>query len=89
MRLFDVDPWFFVAHLGHVFILDALGYAILAYYGTSWIPYLTAAVILTISQVSRACIYLGRAGLCDPGILRDQLDPLPYGSCDTYHISGK
>ena len=58
MGLFHVKPWFYIAHLAHILLLEILSYTILSYYGVSWMPYIIVVLLLTTSQVSGYWFYL-------------------------------
>ena len=47
-----VNPWFYVCHLLSILAFEFLGYMILSRFGTSWLPYITAAVCFTTAQVN-------------------------------------
>ncbi|XP_078076708.1 acyl-CoA 6-desaturase-like [Mustelus asterias] len=50
MKLFKPDVVFFSLYLGHLFVLEFLGWLTLSYFGTGWIPTLLTALILATSQ---------------------------------------
>jgi len=43
---------FYVVIMAHVLFFDALGWWTMKTFGTGWLAYITAAVFLTIAQVS-------------------------------------
>ena len=47
---FKVNPWYFTLLFAHIVLFEVLGFAILWYYGNGWLPWLMAAVCLTVSQ---------------------------------------
>ena len=50
MGLFKTDPTFFAAHLGHILLLEVIGYLVLLHWGVGWWPVLVTSLILTTSQ---------------------------------------
>ncbi|XP_070570639.1 acyl-CoA 6-desaturase-like [Ptychodera flava] len=50
MGLFEPNLLFFGAHLGHIILLELLGWLNLLYFGTGWVPLLVTACLLTIMQ---------------------------------------
>ncbi|XP_038071948.1 fatty acid desaturase 2-like [Patiria miniata] len=50
MDLFTPNLWFYAAHLAHIVALEVLGWMVLWYYGTTWLPLLITAALLTTSQ---------------------------------------
>ena len=52
-----VNPWFYVSHLLSILAFEFLGYMILSRFGTSWLPYITAAVCFTTAQVNAFLVY--------------------------------
>ncbi|XP_006822674.1 acyl-CoA 6-desaturase-like [Saccoglossus kowalevskii] len=50
MSLFEANMCFFSAHLGHILLLEFLGWFNLWYFGTGWVPYMVTAFILTTMQ---------------------------------------
>nr|WAY16342.1 front-end fatty acid desaturase group B [Urechis unicinctus] len=51
MDLFTPNPWFYMGHLAHIIALDLLGCWIMWTYGTNWIPFLLASLILATAQI--------------------------------------
>ena len=51
MGLFKVDPWFFIAHLGHIILLEILAYFTMSYLGYTWTSFFLVTAIMTTSQV--------------------------------------
>ena len=47
-----VNPVFYVCHLLSILGIEFLGYMILSRFGTSWLPYIAAAVCFTTAQVN-------------------------------------
>lgn len=52
MGLFIPNPVFYISQIGHIILLYIAGCALLHYYGTGWIPYITAVILFTTAQVS-------------------------------------
>ena len=52
MGLFQVNPWFYIAHLTHIHLLEILALCTLYYFGTGWGTYIAVAFILATSQVA-------------------------------------
>lgn len=52
MNLFEASPVFFSIYLGHILLMEALGWLMVFYFGTNWITTLLLSVILAVSQVS-------------------------------------
>ncbi|XP_074647947.1 acyl-CoA 6-desaturase-like isoform X2 [Tubulanus polymorphus] len=50
MQLFKTNIWFYLLHIVHILLLELLAYAIIVWYGTSWFPYISAALLLTVVQ---------------------------------------
>ncbi|XP_022102086.1 fatty acid desaturase 2-like [Acanthaster planci] len=48
--LLETNPWFFAAVMAHILAFEVLGWFVLWYYGTGWVPYLTASVLLLLAQ---------------------------------------
>nr|XP_004553068.2 fatty acid desaturase 2 [Maylandia zebra] len=48
--LFQGQPLFFFLHLGHIVLLEALGWMLVSMCGTGWIPTLLCSVILATAQ---------------------------------------
>ena len=51
LNLLKPNLWFYAAHLGHILALDVLGWFVMWYFGTGWLPYLTSAFLLLVVQV--------------------------------------
>ena len=49
----EARPMFYLWHLIHILAFEVLGYMILSRFGTSWLPYVTAAMCFVVAQVSR------------------------------------
>lgn len=49
--LFKAKPLFFLLHLGHIILLEALAWLSVLYWGTSWTMTLLCATLLAIAQV--------------------------------------
>lgn len=49
--LFRTSPLFFILHLGHILLLEALSLALLWTFGNGWIITILISVILATSQV--------------------------------------
>ena len=47
---FKANPWFFLAHFVHIVLMEVLAIFVLWYFGTSWLPWLTAVVLLAAMQ---------------------------------------
>lgn len=47
---FKASPWFFLAHTVHVLLMEVLAIFVLWYFGTSWLPWLTALVLISAMQ---------------------------------------
>ena len=56
--LFKANPWFYVAMLVHILALEFLGWAVLKYAGTAWVPYSIAVCLLVTSQVLPSALVL-------------------------------
>ena len=52
MGLFQPQFWFYFWTLGHIILLDFLGMVVMQYFGTGWVPYMIAALLLATSQAS-------------------------------------
>nr|ARR97144.1 delta-5 fatty acid desaturase 2 protein [Haliotis discus discus] len=50
MNLFKPNALFFVLHLGHILLLEYMAYAVMAYFGTGWIPYILSLVFYSTVQ---------------------------------------
>ncbi|XP_033628616.1 acyl-CoA 6-desaturase-like [Asterias rubens] len=50
LNLLKPNLWFYAAHLGHILALDVLGWFVMWYFGTGWLPYLTSAFLLLVVQ---------------------------------------
>ena len=51
--LMKASPWFFIAQIIHVILLDVAALWTLWYFGSGWIPWLVTASLLTVCQVSQ------------------------------------
>ena len=51
--LFKVNVWFFVWNLLHFVAMDIAAYVILYKYGTGWLPWWTAMILLVTAQVRK------------------------------------
>ena len=51
LGLMKASPWFFIAQIIHVILLDIAALWTLWYFGTGWIPWLVTVSLLTVSQV--------------------------------------
>lgn len=49
--LFKAKPWFYVLMLAHVIALELAGWAVLNFFGSSWLPYTIAVCLLVTAQV--------------------------------------
>lgn len=47
---FKANPWFFLTHFVHIVLMEVLAIFTLWYFGTSWLPWLTAVVLLAAMQ---------------------------------------
>ena len=52
MGLFKPSKFFFTFIMLHIFAAEFIGWLILWYFGTGWIPFIIGACFLTIAQVS-------------------------------------
>jgi len=48
--LFKANPWFYMALLAHVIVLELAGWAVLKHFGSSWLPYCIAVAPLVAAQ---------------------------------------
>lgn len=48
---FKTQPLFFILHLGHILLLEAVSMLLLWYFGTGWINTAVVAVLLGTAQV--------------------------------------
>uniref|UniRef100_A0A673MWK0 Fatty acid desaturase 2 n=1 Tax=Sinocyclocheilus rhinocerous TaxID=307959 RepID=A0A673MWK0_9TELE len=52
---FKTQPLFFILHLGHILLLEAIALMMVWYFGTGWINTAIVAVILATAQVWQTC----------------------------------
>ena len=51
MDLFRPNAWFYVLHLAHIIALDVLGCLVMWRFGTGWMSYIVASILLATAQV--------------------------------------
>lgn len=56
-NLFKPNFLFYSIHFLHVILFELLGAIVLYYFGNGWLSYLTATVLLTISQVDNFSVF--------------------------------